>query len=116
MAIGISYKDFWGMNPRIVKQHGEAEKIRTKKRIEEENYIAYLNGAYVMKALYASVGNMFSSKNAKQIEYPKEPFSLGLSKKESLSEKELTKQREQFLAQLMTMQTNFELSKKEKEV
>ena len=86
--------------------------IEMNKKFDYDNRLAHLQGAYFLQALFASVGNMFSKKGTKPIEYPKEPFDLGSSEKE-LSEDEIQKQRDAFVAQLMVMKSNFELSKKE---
>lgn len=52
---------------------------------------------------------MFSGKSSKKYEYPSKPFDLY---KKELTEDELQKQRELFVAKLMAMQTNFELNHK----
>lgn len=71
-----------------------------------------------MDALLTTVGNMFSSgKKKKPFEYPKHPYKLGDSTKkattdnpEGLSEEEINKQREAFVARFFAMKTNFELN------
>ena len=99
------------MNPRILKIYIEGYKNKIEKRLEYDNYISYLSGVYVRDALASTVGNMFSKKGAKPIEYPKEPYPVTQSQQERNEEQEIERQRELFLAKLQAMQANFELSK-----
>lgn len=112
LAIGISYNDFWNMNPRIINIHIEGYKHKIDKQLEYDNYMAYLSGVYVRDALASTVGNMFSKKGHKPIEYPKEPYPVTESQSEAKIEQEKELQRQMFLAQLQAMQANFELNHK----
>lgn len=78
-----------------------------------DNFIAYLNGIYVREALVSTVGNMFLGKGKKPYEYPDKPIELS-GKERELTEDEKELQRQNFLASLFTMQSNFERNKKEK--
>ena len=108
LAIGISYEDFWNMNPRIINIHIEGYKKKQEKQLEYDNYIAYLGGIYVRDALASTVGNMFSKKGHQPIEYPKEPYPVTQEQIEDKQERE----RQEFWASLHTMQANFELHHK----
>ena len=107
LAMGISYNDFWDMNPRIMNIHIAGH----KRKLEYDNYVAYLGGIYVREALLCTVGNMFSKKGAKPIEYPKEPYPVTQEAIKDRDEREIEAQRQAFWANLQVMQTNFELSK-----
>lgn len=71
MAIGMTYEQYWFEDPLMVRAFYKAKKLRDKRNDEA----AWLQGAYVLKALQATVGNMFLKKGAKPFEYPEKPFS-----------------------------------------
>ena len=54
---------------------------------------------------------MFSGKTAKKYKYPDKPYELNGDKE--LTEEELQKQRELFVAKLMVMKSNFEINHKD---
>lgn len=112
LSMGISYNDFWNMNPRIMNIHIEGYKTKVNRDLEYDNYMAFLSGVYVRDALASTVGNMFSKKGARPIEYPKEPYPVTQEQIKERDERELEAQRQVFWANLQTMQANFELSHK----
>lgn len=116
MACGISYNDFWHMNPRKVKLFMQGYQKQIERQRDYDNYIAYINGAYVRDALMSTVGNMFKKKSAKPMEYPSKPYELGEPTHREFTEDEIEAGRLQFLANLKMMQANFERSRKDGEV
>ena len=70
MAIGMTYDEYWYGDPLMVRAFYEANKIR--KRIVNET--AWIHGAYICRALDATVGNMFRSKTDTPAEYPPKPI------------------------------------------
>lgn len=88
----------------------KADNEKRKYDFEYQNSIAYLHGRYMVEALDATVGNMFRKKTAKPHTYPEKPFEL--ENKKELTEEELQKQRELFMAKLMVMKSNFDLDHK----
>lgn len=68
-------------------------------------------GNYGLSALIVSIDKCFGGKKSKA-EYIKEPISSKTFENDGLTEEEIQKQRELFVAKLQVMQTNFELSKK----
>lgn len=50
--------------------------MRHKRDLEEQNTMNYYLGAYFREALISTVGNMFSKKGTKQMEYPDKPFEI----------------------------------------
>lgn len=102
------------MTPKILSLIIEGRKQRIKEKIEYDNYISYIQGVYFADALKATVGNMFKKNNSKPYEYPKKPYDL--NEKKELTEEELQKQRELFVAKLQVMKANFELSRKDNSV
>lgn len=107
--MGISWDEFWKLNPRIISLMLKGYKERKEAELQEQNVIAHLQGQYMVEAILSTVGNMFSKKTAKPHRYPKNPYEFGEEK--PLTEEELQKQREQFVAQFEAMRVNFELQK-----
>jgi hypothetical protein len=111
-AIGISWNDFWSMNPHIINLLIKGYKEKEKSELDKKNALYHLLGLYFCESLASTVGNMFKKKGQKPHEYPKKPFDLSKSK-EDFTEEELQKQRELFVAKLMAMQANFEINHKD---
>ena len=111
LAIGMSEEEFWNMTPHRYELRIKGYKRCVEQKRDYDNYIAYLNGIYVLKALNASVGNMFSKKGAKPIEYPDKPIDLNPNRE--LTEEEKEEQRLAFLDNLKLMQANFERNHKD---
>lgn len=104
----MSYETFWHLNPTKLKPFYKAFKIRRKIHDEE----MWMMGMYTVNAVSVSIANSFSKKaKAKYIEKPLMDIN---NTEKALSEKELQQQRELFVARLMAMKTNFELSKENK--
>lgn len=79
--------------------------------MEYDNSIAHLQGAYIVEALLATVGNMFSGKSAKRHDYPNSPYDLDLDGKKKEQEQE--KQLQLFAASLTARMNNFNLAKEQ---
>ena len=73
MAIGMTYEQYWYGDPLMVRAFYKADKLR-QKRIDEQ---AWLIGAYTVRAMNASVGNMFLEKGKSPVQYPEKPMSMG---------------------------------------
>lgn len=76
MALGMTYDQYWYGDPLMVRAFYQAYKLRLK----HENELAWMYGAYTVRALLATVGNMFKEKNAQPNEYPKEPININEEK------------------------------------
>ena len=113
-ALGYSYEEFGRMNPYIIRLIVKGEKEKQKHNVELQNALFHLQGQYFAEALLSTVGNMFSGKHSKKHKYPEKPFELNNSDNKELTEEEIQKQRELFVAKLQTMKTNFELEKGDK--
>lgn len=115
MAIGITWEQFWEMNPRIVNAHIKGHKLF----VQEQNALYHLEGIYTKFALDATVGNLFKKKGAKAVEYPDKPIELFSATQTdedgnntgALTEAEKKRRTEALFGQLRLMQANFELSK-----
>lgn len=71
--------------------------------------MAYLQGRYFVDALLSTVGNMFSKKGAKPLEYPKEPYNLEAERELTQDEKDA--KAKAIIDNLMRMQEAFERTK-----
>lgn len=105
-AIGVSWQEFWGMNPHIIKLllKGHEEKIK------EQDYLAWLQGQYTLSAVSVAVEHCLAGRKAKS-KYIKKPLLQELEEKNKpMTENEIQKQRELFVAKLQAMKTNFEIN------
>lgn len=93
------------MNPKKLKAFEEAHDIKRKIR-DEENFTL---GQYMMSALSATVGNMFKNKTDepnKYIEMPILQYDADV-----VRERELQRQREQFVQALLNAKAEFDANK-----
>lgn len=72
LAMGVGYDTFWSLNPFLLQPFYDAFKIKTDLTLETNNVSAWLNGAYVLRALGASFG---------KTAYPDKPTELNLTSK-----------------------------------
>ena len=84
-----------------------SEKLQEDFKIADT--VSFVQGQYMIQALLCTVGNMLGGKNTKY-EYPERPFTLR-EQEEELTEDEIERQRQLFIASLETMQHNFNLNK-----
>ena len=104
-AIGVTWQEFWGMNPRIIKciAKGHKEKIK-----EQDTLMHTWWGTYGLSALTVAVEHCLHGKKAKS-EYIKKPIMADYEKtKENvqITEDEKKKQTEQLFMQLQIMGIN----------
>lgn len=93
----MSYEQYWFQDPLMARDYYKADRLRQ----ERVNSGAWLQGAYVYDAILRLVPvlHAFSKKDAKPVEYLKEPY--GSSEKEkSQEEQEQIVQNERLKAQL----------------
>lgn len=75
--MGITYQEFWGMNPHIIKFYAEQHKNKRN----EEDLKQWQLGQYILAAI-STIGKG---------KYPKEPmFQIGISK-EHIAERDMQK-------------------------
>lgn len=88
MAIGVPYQEFWHGDYSQLRYYFEADKHRR----ERENYLAWLQGAYVYDAICAvsPILHAFAKKGTKPLPYLKKPYD---------TEKKNPVTKEEFLAQ-----------------
>ena len=111
LAIGIRETEFWHMTMRTLNAHIRGNELRRKMH----DYEMWLMGGYVIEAIMSSIGNSqwFRGKHGKIHHYPQKPMlEQAMENSGPMSERELQRQRELFVARLQVMKTNFELSKR----
>ena len=93
--------------PKELEPYNKAYEIQ----IKEQDMLQHMWwGNYGISALIVAIDRCFSKKPS--AEYIKEPILSKTFENDGLTEEEMRKQRELFVAKLQVMQTNFELSKK----
>lgn len=114
LAIGMTKQEFMKSKPWELKSYGIAYKYKQKQK-DSENWML---GIYFKNALEVVVSQALSSFSQKKsnIQYPEKPF-LDMEEKEErpLTEVEIEKQREAFVASLMVRKHNFDRTKQDKD-
>lgn len=87
MAIGMTWDEYWFGDVRMTRTFFEAEEIRRKENLREENMTAWLQGMYIYDAMLrvAPLLQPFS-KTKKVLDYMEKPFDIfqeGKEKKEA---------------------------------
>ena len=114
MAMGVTYEEFWTLNPRKIKVITESYKL--KRQIDDEK--AWLLGGYVFDAISIAVGNVLKKKGQKSKEYfelVKKPITkriLAERDENNLTEDEKKAKTELLFKNLEIMAANHRLSKK----
>lgn len=105
-AIGVSWDEFWRMNPRILSAIADGY----NQRIRYEDHMNWLNGQYMLSAVIVGVERNLAGKKSKA-EYFKKPILEQVEEENKpISDDELQKQRILFMEKLKIMQSNFEIS------
>lgn len=103
---GLSIDDIDMSSPAdmkpYLKAHGE--------ELKEKDYLAWLSNQYTISAVSVAVEHCLAGRKAKS-KYIKKPILQELEqRKNPITEEEIQRQRELFVAKLQTMKTNFELN------
>ena len=93
--------------PKELEPYNKAHKMNI---VEQDNLQHMWWGNYGISALIVAIDKCFSKKT--KAEYIKESILSKKFENDGLTEEEIQKQRELFVAKLQVMQTNFELIKK----
>lgn len=104
LPLGVSYHEFWELNPRIINVLIKAQNESLKNDLRRQNMLFHLQGHYFADAILATVGNMLRSKG-KAHSYPKEPYTLNLEYEEDLDmgnieDRQIAAKRVNFVSQL----------------
>lgn len=92
MALGMTYEQYWYGDPLMARAFYKADKLRQERMNDE----AWLNGAYILRALQATVGNLFLKQGSKPYEYPRKPIEIS---EETEEEKALREEQEAVYAE-----------------
>lgn len=107
IPLGVSYDDFWAMNPHRIEILILAYNEAKKNEIRTQNMLFHLQGHYFADALLATVGNMFRGKGQQPFKYPSEPFELNLDGEEidieDKEQREIAMKRRNFVTNLNNM-------------
>ena len=102
MALGMTYEEYWYGDVFKARAFLKADIERQKR----ENNTAWLFGAYVFKALSATVGNLFIGKNDEPNRYPTEPIPLDAEKIEEKKIQEQEAEKKRLVAYLNAVALN----------
>lgn len=109
---GISYDRFGSLTMKDMRIISKAYSEKIQADFEMQDIMAFIQGRYFVEALLSTVGNMFSK--GKPMKYPEKPYSQ--NKDIPLTEEEIQRQRELFIANLKAMETNFNLNKEKQKL
>ena len=107
---GVTLDDFGKLTMRKMRIIANAYSEKLREDFKMSDVAAFIQGRYMVEALLCTVGNMLGGKNA-NFKYPEQAYSMS-DTEEVLSEEEIERQRQQFVAALQTMQHNFNINKK----
>lgn len=108
--MGISWQEFWTLNPRIIRLliKGHEEKIK------EQDYLAWLFNQYTLSAVSVAVEHCLMGRKAKS-KYFKTPFLREVeSRNKPVTEDEIQIKREIFVENLKAMERKFKLNNRER--
>lgn len=103
---GLSVDDIDWSSPADMEPYLKAH----KEELKEKDYLAWLQGQYTLSAVSVAVEHCLAGRKAKS-KYIKKPLLQELEERnEPMTEEEIQRQRELFVAKLQAMKTNFELN------
>ena len=82
--MGLDEKAFWDSNPSDIEIYTKAERIK----LNNENFMMYIQGAYIYQGVSAAIANAFSSKG-RQYKYINKPFNIFPDEEEKNTTKEI---------------------------
>jgi len=111
MAMGVTYQEFWSLNPRKIRVIAEGYRLSRKVKDEE----SWLLGGYVFEAVSVAIGNALKKRGQKAKSYfevVKEPvLSQVVTDDSGMTEHEKKKKTELLFKNLEIMAANFNLQK-----
>lgn len=93
MSIGMSREEYWHGDPMLVKDYLEAFNQASRRKYDEMNFMAWLQGAYISNAVtvgvaYALDGKAARSRAVSYLDEPLDIFGDKSSAEKSKAEKE----------------------------
>lgn len=96
----MTYEQYWYDDPLMVRAFYKADKLKQSR----EDFMAWLSGAYIKRALESTVGNMFLEKGKQPFEYPEMPiFSQNENKPKLPSAEQEEKEKAQARLYMLNM-------------
>lgn len=109
-VIGVSWSEFWTLNPRIIKTmikgYGE--------RIKQQDYMNWLSNQYTMSAVTVAVDKVLNGRKA-MAEYVKEPVLHKVFNTRELNEEEKQREVDKFFARENARRVNWKRRKSKQE-
>lgn len=103
---GLSVDDIDWSSPADMKPYLKMH----KEELKEKDYLAWLQGQYTLSAVSVAVEHCLAGRKAKS-KYIKKPLLQEMEERNKpITEEEIQRQRELFVAKLQAMKTNFELN------
>ena len=97
--------EYWTGHPLLVTAYYKAYKMR----LEQENRYAWMQGAYMGAAFNSVISKSFGKKGSRGVDYPKQPFDLGLDLKSEVEKAiEAQREREKLIEQLNAWKRAFD--------
>lgn len=84
LAIGVSYSDFWNMNPHIISILLEGHRL--KMRMQDEQM--WMLGMYIQSAVSVAIEHNFAGKKAKS-KYIDKPIMQNIEEETGLTQEEI---------------------------
>lgn len=91
----MSYEEFWCGDVELVVFYRKAHELKTRR----ENEMMWMQGVYHLKALEATVGNLFLKKGASPNTYPTAPFPITESEHREMKAREEALRQERMKAE-----------------
>lgn len=109
LSIGVRRDEFFSSTPKILKAYDKAheEKIKTMDALAWQ-----FCGSYVLSAVSVAVDHCLNGRKATTKYLEKPVMQNKQINPEDMSEEEIKRQRELFVAKLMIMKSNYELNHK----
>lgn len=114
-AMGVSWNEFWSMNPHIINLLVKGQEEKNKRRMQEQDRLNWYLGQYFASALDCTVCNseIWRKRGSNPHSYIEKPILQESDKKnEPMTEDGIQKRRELFIASMKAMQANFESNRK----
>lgn len=107
---GLSIDDIDWSSPADMKPYVKAH----REELKEKDYLAWISNQYTMSAVMVAVEHNLAGRKAKS-KYIKEPIMSQIeSQGGQLSEKDMQKKRELFVARLQAMKANWDMEQEKK--
>lgn len=68
----MTYDEYWYGHPFLIRDYLHAEEYKRRK----DNYLSWLNGAYMSQAILSTICNAFLDKGTEPYEYPDRPYPI----------------------------------------